>query len=83
MEIFLKVLSIDPNHVAALINMSYCHCIFNRYEDALNFMNKAIEIDTDCHTYMHRATIKKKLVDIEGAMLDEEAAWAIGHVLPF
>src|ERR1035437_3650036 len=50
---FTKVLYINPNHVAALINMSYCLCRLNRNEEALIFMNRAIEIDSDWHTYMH------------------------------
>lgn len=82
-EYFNKVLSINPIHLAALIQMSYSLCSLNRNEEALFFMNRAIEIDSDWHTYMHRAGIKKAIGDFEGAKLDEDAAWEIGSVLPF
>lgn len=82
-EYFKKVLSINPNHLAALIQMSYCLCRLKRDEEALIFMDRAIDIDSDWHTYMHRAAIKKSLGDFEGAKMDEDAAWEIGSTLPF
>jgi len=76
---FTKVLNINPNHVAALINMSYCLCRLKRDEEALIFMDRVIEIDPDWYSYMHRAGIKETLGDLEGAKLDEDAAWKMGH----
>jgi tetratricopeptide (TPR) repeat protein len=80
---FKEVLCIDHNHLAALIQMSYSLCSLNRNEEALIFMNRAIEIDSDWHTYMYRAAIRKSLGDLEGAKMDEDAAWEIGSTLPF
>lgn len=83
MEYFTQMLSFNPNHVAALIQMSYSLCALKRYEEALIFMNRAIENDSDYYTYMDRARIKEALGDLEGAAMDEEAAGEIGRELPF
>ena len=76
---FNKVLNINPNHVAALINMSYCLSYLKREDEALIFMTKVIEISPDWYNYMQRAAINKSLGNIEGAKLDEDAAWEMGH----
>lgn len=59
--------------------MSYSLYSLNRNEEALIFMNSAIEIDSDWQTYMQRAAIKKSLNDFDGAKMDEEAARKIGY----
>lgn len=72
-------MSIDPNYLAALLQMSYSLCSLKRYEDALITLDKIIEIKPDWYAFMQRAAIKKSLGDIEGAKLDEDAAWESGH----
>jgi len=82
-EHFKKVLCIDPNHIAALLQMSYSLCSLKRYEEALITLNKVIEICPDWNNYMQRAAIKKSLDDLEGAKLDEDTAGKMAHDFPY
>ena len=58
-EYFKKDLSINPNHIAALLQMSYSLCNLKRYEEALTNLDKVIAIAPDWYVYMDRAAIKK------------------------
>lgn len=77
---FLQALSIDPNHIASLYQISYALCSLNRYEDALIYSDKIIALDHDWNSYMQRAAIKKAMGDIIGEEADRKTAWAIGKI---
>jgi len=45
---FRIVLRLNPNHVGALYNLAKCLFIKNKKEQALKYLNKALEIDPSC-----------------------------------
>lgn len=77
---FLKVLSLNPNQIASLCQMSYALSRLNRHEEALIYSSKVIELHPDWYSYMERAAIKKALGDIEGEEADRNKAWEIGKI---
>jgi tetratricopeptide (TPR) repeat protein len=77
---FMKVLSLNPNHIAALYQISYALSRLNRHEEALIYSSKVIELHPDWDSYMGRAAIKKALGDIEGEEADRNKAWSIGKI---
>ena len=77
---FLKVLSINPNHIASLYQISYSLCGSDRSEEALIYSTRIIELTPDWNSYMYRATVKKSLGDIVGEQEDINKAWNIGKI---
>ena len=79
-EDFLSALSLNPNHIASLYQISYSLCGLSRFEEALIYSTKIIELSPDWNSYMNRANFKKALGDIIGEEDDRNKAWAIGKI---
>ena len=77
---FMKVLSLIPNHIAALYQISYALCRLNRHKEALIYSSRVVDLTPDWYSFMERAAIKKALGDIEGEEADRNKAWEIGKI---
>ena len=76
-EDFLKALEINPCHIASNYQISYSLRDLSRYQEALVYANKIIDISPDRIIYEQRAMIKKYLGDFEGANTDLNIALSI------
>ena len=75
---FLQALNINPNHIASLHQISYSFSHLKKYDDALKYLTKVIELTPDWYAFMGRAAIKKAIGDLSGEQEDIYQAWAIG-----
>ena len=75
---FSKTLSINPKHVAANYQMVYSLTSLERYDEALFYANKIVELAPSQSTYYQRAYVKESLNDLEGAAADTE----MGNSIP-
>ena len=74
---FLSALRINPNHLAANYQMVYSLTSLNRYNEALFYANKIVELEPSHSTYEQRAYVKAELGDLEGAEEDKKISWSI------
>ena len=74
---FLSALSINPNHLAANYQMIYSLHSLNRFNEALFYANKIVELEPSHSTYEQRAYVKGELGDLEGAAEDKKISWSI------
>lgn len=68
---FRQAINLDPNNATAWYNLSRISQYFEEYETSLALLDKAIGLNpTMNNAYFERALVKKKLGDIEGAIID-------------
>lgn len=68
---FRQAIRLDPNNAMAWYNLSKVSQVFKEYEASLDFLNKSIGLSpTFSNAYFERALVKKKLGDINGAIVD-------------
>jgi len=77
---FQKVLSVNPNHIASLTQISYALYKLNRLEESLIYATKVVELHPDWDSHMERADIKKAMGDFTGEEEDRNKAWDIGKI---
>ena len=53
-ECYHEILEIDSAMIEAWLDWSYIAFMDEQYDEAVNILEKAIEIDADCHQYHYR-----------------------------
>ena len=74
---FTKALSINFNHIAANYQMVYSLCALRKYEEALFYANKIVELYPYWDTYNQRAFVRENMGDFNGAAADREMSNSI------
>lgn len=68
---FRQAINLDPNNAMAWFNLSEVSQTFENYPTSLDFLNKAVGLmPTFYSAYFERASVKKQLGDMEGAISD-------------
>ncbi|XRO76969.1 tetratricopeptide repeat protein [Methanocaldococcus sp. 10A] len=68
LKMFDKALKIEPNNFYALLGMSLAYTKLNKLEEALKYVNKALEIAPDTNALFHKAWLLTFLEQYENAL---------------
>jgi tetratricopeptide (TPR) repeat protein len=80
---FNEALTIIPNDSGVLFNGAFSLKMLNRYEEALLFLNRAIELDPSfAEAYSERSSIYSLLHMDDSARLDLQSAITNGYLIP-